>query len=185
MSDLVFIAFDSEHKAEEVREKVLGLQKDYLIEVEDAVIAVRDANGRVKLNQILHPAAGGAVSGAFWGMLVGWLFMMPLAGAAVGAAGGALGGSMADPGINDDDMRAQANAALKPGTAGLFLLIRKMTTDKVLDDLKGVGGTVIRTSFDNAKEEALKAALAAHVPAPPVVAEPAPAETAPAETPKA
>jgi uncharacterized membrane protein len=34
--------------------------------------------------------------------------------------------------------------------------------DKVLEDLKGMGGTVIRTSFDDAKEEALKAALAAH-----------------------
>ena len=70
-------------------------------------------------------------------------------------------------------MRKQANDALKPGTAGLFLLIRKMTTDKVLEDLKGVGGTVIKTSFDNAKEEALRAALAAPVPAQP--APPAPA----------
>ena len=52
---------------------------------------------------------------------------------------------------------------MTPGKAGLFLLIRKMTTDKVLDDLKGEGGTVISTSFDHAKEEALKAALAAHV----------------------
>ncbi len=180
MSDLVFIAFDTEMQAEEVREKVLGMQKEYLIEVEDAVIATRDDKGRVKLNQLVHPAAGGAVSGAFWGMLIGWLFMMPVAGAAVGAAGGALGGALTDVGINDDDMRQQANDALKPGTAGLFLLIRKMTTDKVLEDLKGVGGTVIKTSFDTAKEEALRAALAAQVPAPPA-AEP----FAPAEAPKA
>ncbi len=167
MSDLVFIAFDTEKQAEEVRDKVLGMQKDYLIEIEDAVIATRDDQGRVKLNQLMHPAASGAVSGAFWGMLIGWLFLMPVAGAAVGAAGGALGASLIDVGINDNDMRTQANEALKPGTAGLFLLIRKMTADKVLEDLKGVGGTVIRTSFDHAKEEALKAALAAHVPAPP------------------
>ena len=67
-------------------------------------------------------------------------------------------------GSNDEDMRTQTNEALKPGTAGLFLLIRKMTTDKVLEDLKGVVGTVIRTSFDHAKEEALKAALQAQLP---------------------
>jgi len=73
----------------------------------------------------MHPAASGAVSGAFWGMLIGWLFLMPVAGAAVGAAGGALGGSLIDVGINDEDMRTQANEALKPGTAGLFLLIRR------------------------------------------------------------
>src|SRR5271166_1595751 len=163
MSDLVFIAFDTEKKAEEVRDKVLGMQREYLIEVEDAVIATRDDKGRVKLNQLVHPAAGGAVSGAFWGMLIGWRFLMPVAGAAVGAAGGALGGALVDVGINDQDMRTEANEALKPGTAGLFLLIRKMTTDKVLEDLKGVGGVVIRTSFDHAKENALKEALAGHV----------------------
>jgi uncharacterized membrane protein len=98
---------------------------------------------------------------------------MPVVGAAVGAASGALGGALADVGIDDNQMRQDAQAALTPGKAGLFLLIRKMTTDKVLEDLKGVGGTVIRTSFDHTKEEALKAALAS--PAPPAAAAPAPA----------
>src|SRR5271165_6540900 len=139
MSDLIFIAFDSEKKAEEVRDKVLGMQSEYLIEVSDAVIATRDENGRVKLNQLMHPAAAGAASGALWGMLIGWIFLMPLAGAAVGAASGALGGSLVDVGINDQQMKQQANDALKPGTAGLFLLIRKMTTDKVLEDQKEAG----------------------------------------------
>ena len=122
MSDLVFIAFDNEKQAEEVRDKVLEMQREYLIEVDDAVVVVRDQNGRVKLNQLVHPVAGGAVAGAFWGMLVGWLFLMPLAGAAVGAAGGALGGSLVDVGIGDQDMKRQANEALKPGTAGLCSL---------------------------------------------------------------
>ncbi len=167
MSDLVFIAFENEQKAEEVRERVLALQKDYLIEVSDAVIATRDDKGHVKLNQIFHPAASGAASGALWGMLIGWLFLMPLAGAAVGAAGGALGGAFVDVGINDQDMKRQANEALKPGMAGLFLLIRKFTADKVLEDLKGVGGTVIRSSFTHEQEERLSAALAAAPPMPP------------------
>src|SRR5271166_1732158 len=170
MSDLVFIAFDTEKQAEEVRDKVLGMQREYLIDVEDAAIATRDDKGRVKLNQLMHPTASGALSVAFWGMLIGWIFLMPVAGAAVGAAGGALGGALVDVGINDQDMRTEANEALKPGTAGLFLLIRKMTTDKVLEDLKGAGGRVIKTSFDHAKEEALKAALAGQLPAAPAEA---------------
>jgi uncharacterized membrane protein len=133
--------------------------------VEDAVIATRDDRGRIKLNQLMHPTAAGAVSGAFWGMLIGWIFLLPVVGAAVGAASGALGGALTDVGTNDDQMRQDAQAALTPGKAGLFLLIRKLTTDKVLADLQGVGGTVIRTSFGHAKEEALKAALAGQVPA--------------------
>jgi uncharacterized membrane protein len=166
MSDLLFIAFDTEEQAEAVRDKVLEMQSEYRIEVDDAVVVVRDQNGRVKLNQLMHPLAGGTLAGAFCGTLIGWLFLLPIAGAAVGAAGGALGGALVDVGINDQDMKQQANEALKPGTAGLFLLIRNMTTDKVLEDFKGVGGTVIRTSFDHAKENALRAALAAHVPVP-------------------
>jgi uncharacterized membrane protein len=42
----------------------------------------------------------------------------------------------------------------------LFLLIRKMTTDKVLAALRGAGGTVLRSSFDETMEEVLQAALA-------------------------
>jgi uncharacterized membrane protein len=159
MADLVVIAFSTEAKAEEVRHKLLAMQKEYLIELGDAVIAVKDANGHIKLNQLLHTTAAGAVSGAFWGSLIGLIFLMPLAGAALGAATGALGGALTDIGINDRWMKEVA-AAIQPGTAALFLLIRKVTADKVLESLKGEGGTVMRTSLDHTKEEALQAALA-------------------------
>jgi len=88
MSDLVVIEFPSEAKAEEVRQKLLDMQKEYLIELGDAVIAVKQPNGHVKLNQLVNTTAIGAVGGAMWGTLVGLIFMMPLLGAAVGAASG-------------------------------------------------------------------------------------------------
>jgi uncharacterized membrane protein len=160
MADLVVIAFPSEQKAEEVRHKVLELQNEYLIELGDAVIAVKQPNGHIKLNQLFHPAAAGAVSGTFWGLLIGLLFMVPALGAAIGAASGALGGALTDVGINDDFMR-QAASVLQPGNAALFLLIRKMTADKVIEDLRGVVGTLLRTSLDHTQEDRLRAALAA------------------------
>ena len=159
MSDLVVIAFPSEAKAEEVRQKLLGMQKEYLIEIGDAVIAVKQPDGGVKLNQLFHPTAAATASGTMWGALIGLIFAMPLVGAALGAASGALSGYMMDLGINDQFMKDAAQS-LNAGNAALFLLIRKMTADKVLEDLKGVGGTVLRTSFDHTKEEALRAALA-------------------------
>jgi len=82
MADLVEITFPSEEKAEQVRQKLLDMQKEYLIELSDAVIAVKQPNGRVKLNQLFNPTASGAVSGTFWGALIGMIFLMPLAGAA-------------------------------------------------------------------------------------------------------
>jgi len=159
MSDLVEIVFPTEAKAEEVRQKLLGMQKEYLIELGDAVIAVKDAKGRVKLNQLINTTAAGAVSGTFWGTLIGLIFLMPLAGAAIGAASGAIGGALTDAGLNDKWMK-EAAAAIKPGEAALFLLVRKVTGDKVLEGLKGEGGRVMRTSLDHTKEAALQAALA-------------------------
>ena len=158
MSDLVEIVFPTEAKAEEVRQKLLGMQKEYLIELGDAVIAVKDAKGRVKLNQLINTTAAGAVSGTFWGTLIGLIFLMPLAGAAIGAASGAIGGALTDVGLNDKWMK-DAAAAIKPGEAALFLLVRKVTGDKVLEGLKGEGGRVMRTSLDHTKEAALQAAL--------------------------
>jgi uncharacterized membrane protein len=163
MSDLVFIAFPTEQKAEEVRQKVLSLQRDYLIELGDAVVVVKNETGQVKLNQLINLTAAGAATGAMWGTLVGFIFLAPLLGTALGAASGALSGKLSDIGINDQFMR-DAASALQPNTAGLFLLIRKMTTDKVLADLRGIGGVLMRTSFDETKEAALREALAASVP---------------------
>ena len=74
---------------------------------------------------------------------------------------------MTDVGINDQFMKDVAQS-LQAGDAALFLLIRKMTTDKVLADLQGVGGRVLRTSFDHNKEEALRQALAGAVSAQPI-----------------
>ena len=170
MSDLLVIEFPTEAQADEVRQKLLGMQKEYLIELGDAVVVTKSPEGHVRLNQLFHPVKAGAASGMFWGTLVGLLFMMPLVGAAVGAASGAIGGKLTDVGINDEFMKS-VGKTLQSGNAALFLLIRKMTTDKVTAALQGTGGTVLRSSFDETKEEALQAALvgvqaaAAHAPA--------------------
>lgn len=164
MSDLVVIVYPSEAQAETMRNKLFELQKDYLIEIGDAVIAVKTADGKVKLHQLFSPTLAGAAQGSFWGLLIGMIFLMPLIGAALGAAGGALGGALSDFGINDRFMKDLGNT-IQPGNAALFVLIKKMTGDKVLEAVKGTGGTVLKTSLDHTKEKALREALAAATPA--------------------
>ncbi len=158
MSELVVIGYDDVHKAEEVRLTLIKLQKEYLIDLEDAVIAVKKPDGKIKLHQMWDATSYGAVSGTFWGMLIGALFLSPFFGAAIGAASGAISGALTDVGINDDFMK-QLSEALKPGSSALFVLIRKVTLDKVLEELKGTGGTVIKTSLNHENEEKLQAAL--------------------------
>ena len=159
MSDLVAIVYPTEAQAEAMRAKLFDLQKDYLIELGDAVVVEKMPDGKVKLHQLLNTTAAGAASGSFWGLLVGAIFLMPLVGVAIGAASGALGGALSDFGINDRFMK-DIGANLQPGNAALFVLIKKMTADKVLDAVKGTGGTVLQTSLDHSKEQALRDALA-------------------------
>ncbi len=78
MADLIVIEHDDMHKAEEVRLTLQKMQRDYLVDLADAVVAVKDEKGKVKLNQIHNLTASGAVSGGFWGTLIGLIFLNPL-----------------------------------------------------------------------------------------------------------
>lgn len=157
MSDLVVISFPSEELAFQLRAELVKLQKEYLIEMEDVVIVTKDADGKVKLHQPVSLTAMGAVGGGFWGMLVGMLFLNPLLGMAVGAGAGALSGKLSDIGINDQFMKDLA-ASFQPGTSAVFVLVRKATTDKVLDGLKEFTGKgkVLQTSLTKDEEGALR-----------------------------
>ncbi len=160
MGTLVVIGYDDLHKAEEVRLKLVKMQKDYLIDLEDAVIAVKDEKGKVKLHQAVNLTAAGAVSGGFWGALIGLIFLSPLLGMAVGAAAGAASGALADVGIDDKFMKELAGS-MNAGSSVLFVLVRKATPDKVLEELKGTGGSILKTSLSHENEAKLQEALSA------------------------
>jgi uncharacterized membrane protein len=158
MSTFVAIEYDDPHKALEVRLALVKLQQEYLIDMEDAVVAVKNEDGQIKLHQAVNLTAAGAVSGGFWGTLIGLLFLNPLLGAAVGASAGAVSGALSDVGIGDDFMKKLADG-LQPNTSVLFVLVRKATPDKVVDEIKQYGGTLLQTSLSHEDEAKLQAAL--------------------------
>lgn len=158
MADLIVIEYNDIYTAEEVRVKLLRMQRDYLIDMADAVVAVKDDRGKVRLLQIHNLTATGAVSGGFWGALIGLIFLNPLLGIAAGTAAGAISGALTDVGINDRFMKDLA-AGFRNGTSALFVLVRSVTADKVLAELKGTGGKVLKTSLSHEQEAKLQAAL--------------------------
>jgi uncharacterized membrane protein len=160
MSTLVVIGYDDQFKAEEVRLALMKMQKDYLIDLEDAVVAVKDQKGKVRLHQAVNLTAAGAVSGSFWGSLIGLIFLNPLLGMVAGATAGAVSGALTDVGIDDKFMKELATA-MKPGSSVLFVLVKKSTPDKVLDEVKGTGGKILKTSLSHEDEAKLQAALSA------------------------
>jgi uncharacterized membrane protein len=163
MSTLVVIGYKDLYQAEEVRLKLWKLQKDYLIDLEDAVVATKDQAGKVKLHQAVNLTATGALSGGFWGSLIGLIFLNPLLGLAMGATAGAVSGALTDVGIDDKFIKDLA-ATMEPGSSALFVLARKATPDKVLEEVQGTGGTILQTSLSHDDESKLQAALNAARP---------------------
>lgn len=166
MSELVCIAFRDPNTADLALNKLQAMQKEYLVELEDACVVVRDRSGKVHLKQavqLIKPAAlGGAGFGALWGTMIGLLFLNPLAGLVVGAGIGAgtaaMSASLTDYGISDDFIR-QLGGTIEPNSSALFVLLRKINADKVLPELAEFQGRVLRTSLSDADEQRLRSAL--------------------------
>ena len=166
MAELVVVAFEEPNEADRVLTELARLQKEYLIDLEDAVIAIRGSDGKLRLKQSVDlvgvGAAGGGLWGAMWGTLVGLLFLNPLVGlvtgGALGAGAGALSGKLADYGINDDFIR-QIGETLPSNSSALFVLVRKAQPEKVLSELSRFRGRVIRSSLSPEQEARLQAAL--------------------------
>src|SRR5262245_39144856 len=143
MSDLVVLGFDGLHTADEVLNKLRSLQKEYLIDVEDACVVERERGGKVHLKQAVNlttlGATAGGTTGALWGAIVGLLLLNPLAGMAIGAltgAGvGAVSGSLTDYGIRDDFIK-NLGETIPEGSSALFVLFKKVTEDKVLPEIE-------------------------------------------------
>ncbi len=165
MSGLVVVGFDNTREADRPLTEVVRPTNENLVNLEDAVVAIRSPDGTVRIKHAVDPvgmgAARGGLSGALWGTLVGSLFPNPLlgfaAGAAVGAGSGALAGSLSD----DDDLLRSIGDTLQPNTSTLFVLVRKAQPEEVLADIHAAGfrGRVIRSSWSPDQEERLQAAL--------------------------
>lgn len=162
MSTLVGVVFEDETTAFEMRAALLKMQKEYLIDLEDSVVVTRDEKGKIKLDQAVSLTRAGALGGGFWGMLVGFIFLNPLLGAAIGAATGGVMAKFTDIGLNDKVMKDLAQS-FKPGSSALFVLVKRATTDKVLEGLKGFAGKgkVFQTSLTKDEEASLQQALEA------------------------
>ncbi len=160
MSDLVVVAFDNDTDAEKLQAEMKRLQKEHLITLEDAAVVVRKADGRVKVKQSTSLVGAGALGGAFWGLLIGLVLRLMWWGLAVGAVLGAIRGKFKDIGV-DDKFIKEVGETIQPGHSAIFLLIRESTPDRLIDELKGYKGTVLKTSLSRDDETKLRAAFGA------------------------
>jgi uncharacterized membrane protein len=160
MSDLIVVAFDNETDAEKLQAEMKWLQKEHLVTLEDAAVVVRKADGKVKIKQSTSLVGAGALGGAFWGLLIGLVLRLMWWGLAVGTVLGAIRGKFKDIGV-DDKFIKEVGETIQPGHSAIFLLIRESTPDRLIDELKGYKGTVLKTSLSKDDETKLRAAFGA------------------------
>ena len=161
MSDLIVIGYPDKETAEKVWDELVKLQEDFLVDLEDAAIIRRDQKGRLHVTTPAHHAVTwGTLSGLFWGVLMGLIFLWPLA-PVVGVAGGIMGaalGAAGDLGVKDE-FRQRVHDMLRPGTSAMHVVVRKVTPDRFIEALKPYGGTVLKTSLPHDAEQQLMKAL--------------------------
>jgi uncharacterized membrane protein len=161
MATLSVLKFPTADGAQQMESTLLDLQKQHLIEVQDAAIVTWPQGKQKPQTKQLHSMAGaGALQGAFWGMLFGLIFFVPFFGLVVGAAMGVLMGKFNDYGI-DDNFIKQTRAKVTEGTSALFLLTSGAVEDKVIAAMKGQTFEILSTNLPQEKEAELRVAFGA------------------------
>jgi uncharacterized membrane protein len=160
MSEMIVLGFENEAAADDFGLKIAQMQKDMIVQLQDAAEVVRDEDGKPHVKHGHGLVGFGALGGAFWGMLFGFLFFIPFLGLAIGAGLGALFGRLGKTGMNKQVLEEMGNA-VPPGKAGWFLLIDTMTEDKFFESIAGTNAKVVRTNLSHEEEAELKAAFGA------------------------
>ena len=156
MANLTVWKFNTVDGAEKAIAKLGELQKQHLIEVQDAaIVSWEPGKKKPKTRQAVPTGTLGALDGAFWGMLFGLLFFVPIFGMAVGALAGALSGHFADYGINDQFIK-DVRAKVTEGTSALFLMSENATVDKVLEAFSGEQMELIQSNLSGEQEAKLR-----------------------------
>jgi uncharacterized membrane protein len=164
VDNLWAVAFDDPNRAAEVRAELHALDERQFLLVEDMAVVVRDLDGSFRLDRERFPYLGNVAGCSLVGFLAGLVVLAPFTGAAIGALVGGAGSAIASRvGISEEFIR-EMEGLMKPGTSALFLLDAGADMDVVLYRIRGLGGTVLKTTVDPKRAKEVQAALAASSP---------------------
>jgi len=160
MATLTVWKFDSAEGADQALDTLLRLEREQLLDLIDgAVVSWPEGAKKPRTRQLKASVSKYSLIGAFWGLLFGLIFAVPLLGLALGGGMGALTASMADIGI-DDDFIKQVRKSVTPGTSALFLYTQKAQAG-LLEKLSSAHShpVLIQSSLSAEQEDRLRAAF--------------------------
>jgi uncharacterized membrane protein len=177
MSTLIVVGFKKDmFRASAVLNELVSMDYNWTIDLDDAVAAYRDYNGKLRVDASVQMTTGeGAALGGLFGSLVGLtlgaiaapvtagasaavatgIVAAGAAGGALGAAGGALDARWwkEDFGIPEDFVQ-DVGALVQPGDSAIFALLRSSDPTLLAAEFSNYGGAVLSTTLTT--EQALR-----------------------------
>ncbi len=143
MSELFVITFDQKHGADEALLALLKLEQSHLSDLEDAVIVVKDAAGKVRVkacHDLLEPVA--ELSNELWGgVLSALVFHRSIT---------------LTKEVFDSHLLLEIEEDLQPKTSALLVLVRPDAIAQVEVNFAQIGGKVFRMPLSEATQAKLK-----------------------------
>ena len=155
------IGYDDMDRAEQVRAEATRLGEKHSLILLNTAVAIRYPDGIVTLNGepfVSIPYSRGHTFASFLAGLA--LGAPPLTASGAGALARAAGGPAAEVGIGEDFVR-EVQALMKLGTSALFILDQVGDMSAILQGIRGLGGTVLRTNVDVERARLIQSTLAA------------------------
>jgi uncharacterized membrane protein len=143
--------------ADEALVRMRSLAERDSIAVDDAALLAWPESRRVpRLSHVGSLTGPGALWAGFWGLLLGLIFLVPLAGLAFGAAAGAVAGGLVEVGIDDAFIR-RVRAEVTLGTSAVFVLSRDAAVDAMTEALGDLDVHLVRTNLSPEEDARLRA----------------------------
>ncbi len=149
MAHLLVVAFDSLGAADEVLCRLRSLQKEHLVDLEDACVVQRDEQGVLHLKQVVGRPPDGFLSKGFWRRLMAHIFP---ANGGKGVRGGDIELSR--------KFIEQVGEQLRPGSSAIFAVVEPARLDKLVEAFQGAGGHLLKTDLPDEAVRELELVLA-------------------------
>lgn len=181
MSELIVAGFQGKHRAAEVLDQIVERSEEMALNLKDAVAVYRTNSGNLRLDSSVQPTSGeGALMGGFIGTMLGSLLALPftagasaaLAASALGVGavtfgtGGALLGAVdaaddkATYGISEE-LVERIGGMIQPGQSAVFVLADAARPNKVADEFRGYGATILTATLPAKEAKRLQEAIGA------------------------
>ena len=155
------IGYDDMERAKQVRAEISRLGERHCLILLDTAVAVRYPDGSVTLNGepfVCVPNFRGHTFASFLAGLA--LGAPPLTAAAAGALVRGAGNVASEVGIADDFIR-EVEMMMNPGTSALFVLDQEGDMEAILQEIRGLGGMILKTNVDLERAKLIQSTLAA------------------------